>query len=166
MPWRRDRVVRPLLDTSRAELEEWAMHRGLVWRDDPSNQSPRFLRNRLRSEVLPILDALRPGATKAMARAAGRMARDAAFMDGIAQAAGCAIFDGGVGDREALIAEPEPIARRILAHRLPKATSVHIALVLGLAKRGSGRLQLPGAIEVLVTSSHVLIKPFPGLTKR
>ncbi len=157
MPWCRERWVRPLLDTSRAELREWATHRQLEWREDPTNQSPRFLRNRLRHEVLPMVEEIRPGAAKAMARSAARLASDAGLLDAMAEVAGCAVFDGWVGDREGLIAEAEPIARRILAHRLPQATSVHIDLILHLARRGTGRVQLPGGTEVLVSLDHVLI---------
>jgi hypothetical protein len=42
------RVVRPLLAVSRADLERFAAARGLAWREDASNASPRYARNRLR----------------------------------------------------------------------------------------------------------------------
>jgi hypothetical protein len=92
-----------------------------------------------------------------MARSAARLASDAGLLDEMAEVAGCAVFDDSVGDRRALIAQAEPIARRILSHRLPQATSIHIDLILRLARRGTGRAQLPGGTQVLVTSDHVLI---------
>ena len=49
-------VVRPLLGVSRREIEAWAGERGLVWREDASNESDAYARNRLRREVLPQLE--------------------------------------------------------------------------------------------------------------
>ena len=51
----RDRIVRPLLEVRRAELEPELLRAGLKWLEDPTNADRRFLRNRLRHEVLPRL---------------------------------------------------------------------------------------------------------------
>ena len=50
------RVVRPLLEVRRADLRSWAVGRGLAWREDSSNVDRRFLRNRIRLELLPQLE--------------------------------------------------------------------------------------------------------------
>jgi tRNA(Ile)-lysidine synthase len=47
--------IRPLLTTSRAEVRAWALAEGLEWREDSSNADEGFVRNRLRSTVLPAL---------------------------------------------------------------------------------------------------------------
>jgi tRNA(Ile)-lysidine synthase len=49
------RVVRPLLRVSRHDIETWARERGLIWREDPSNRSLDYARNRLREQWLPGL---------------------------------------------------------------------------------------------------------------
>lgn len=49
---------RPLLSLSRAEIEAFARQRGLVWREDRSNDSPAFQRNRLRQTLLPYWSEL------------------------------------------------------------------------------------------------------------
>src|SRR5262249_49070617 len=51
----RSAVVRPLLGVRRAALLEFANVRGLEWIEDPTNASRRFLRNRIRHDVLPAL---------------------------------------------------------------------------------------------------------------
>jgi tRNA(Ile)-lysidine synthase len=56
LPVVRSWIVRPLLETRRAELRTWAVTRGLVWREDSSNQERRFLRNRIRHELIPQLE--------------------------------------------------------------------------------------------------------------
>jgi tRNA(Ile)-lysidine synthase len=48
-------VVRPLLRVSRAEIAAFAAERGLTWREDASNESPEYARNRLRHHWLPGL---------------------------------------------------------------------------------------------------------------
>jgi tRNA(Ile)-lysidine synthase len=55
------RVLRPLLSCSRADLLAWAQARGLDWVEDPSNLDTRRQRNRIRHEVLPVLEAALPG---------------------------------------------------------------------------------------------------------
>ena len=48
-PMNQPRVIRPLLDIAKAELVSYAIEHGLAWREDQTNDSPRYLRNRLRA---------------------------------------------------------------------------------------------------------------------
>jgi tRNA(Ile)-lysidine synthase len=50
-------VIRPLITTRHAELVALLQAAGVSWIEDPSNREPRFLRNRIRHEVLPTLTA-------------------------------------------------------------------------------------------------------------
>jgi tRNA(Ile)-lysidine synthase len=50
-------LVRPLLPCWRRELEEYARERGLEWRTDPTNATVDPARNRLRNEVIPLIEA-------------------------------------------------------------------------------------------------------------
>ncbi|MFN8549669.1 MAG: tRNA lysidine(34) synthetase TilS [Candidatus Eisenbacteria bacterium] len=62
---------RPLLRVARAELRAFASRHQLAWREDASNQDRRFLRNRVRLDLLPILARdFTPGAAKLLARTA------------------------------------------------------------------------------------------------
>ncbi|MFQ5766471.1 MAG: tRNA lysidine(34) synthetase TilS [Acidobacteriota bacterium] len=63
-------VVRPLLRIRRQALRAWLTGQGIGWLEDPSNGDPRYLRNRVRHQLLPLLEELRPGATATTARAA------------------------------------------------------------------------------------------------
>lgn len=74
MAWRHDGVVRPLLDVPKEALRAWLAWRGLSWREDPTNAHRDRLRNRIRHEVIPLLEDLRPGAVGALARTATRAA--------------------------------------------------------------------------------------------
>ena len=48
-------LIRPLLAASRQEVREWARSEGIGWREDSTNTDTRFVRNRLRSDVIPSL---------------------------------------------------------------------------------------------------------------
>jgi tRNA(Ile)-lysidine synthase len=49
------RLARPLLGVTKADLEKFARENGIRFREDASNRSPDFLRNRIRRELLPLL---------------------------------------------------------------------------------------------------------------
>jgi tRNA(Ile)-lysidine synthase len=48
-------IIRPLLDVTRVEVEEFLRSRNIAWRDDSTNLDPRFARNRIRRQLLPQL---------------------------------------------------------------------------------------------------------------
>ncbi len=72
IPPQRGPVVRPLVDRSRAEVLDFLREEGLPWLEDPTNQSPRFLRNRVRTEMVPLLRRLGPSVERTLARTADR----------------------------------------------------------------------------------------------
>lgn len=55
MPYRRGLLVRPLLEVGRDEVLRYLEERGMSFRTDPSNEDPRYLRVRIRQELLPLL---------------------------------------------------------------------------------------------------------------
>jgi tRNA(Ile)-lysidine synthase len=69
-------LVRPLLAVSRREIEAYLCALGLAWREDSSNSDTRYLRNRIRHELLPLLSSYNPGIAGSLARTAAALARD------------------------------------------------------------------------------------------
>jgi tRNA(Ile)-lysidine synthase len=70
MTVRTGRLLRPLLGVRRADTHAACTAVGLTWREDPTNAEDSPLRNRVRSQLLPLLEELRPGATGTLARTA------------------------------------------------------------------------------------------------
>ncbi len=64
------RVVRPLLQIARAEVEAYLTSLGQPWREDESNRDRRFLRNRVRHELLPLLLEYNPNLRQTLSDAA------------------------------------------------------------------------------------------------
>ncbi len=58
--------IRPLLGIRRAELVAFLAEERQTWREDLSNQDPRFLRARMRRDLMPVIETLFPGAVAAI----------------------------------------------------------------------------------------------------
>jgi tRNA(Ile)-lysidine synthetase-like protein len=61
IPPRRGPFLRPMLRCTRGQVREYLESLGQGWREDPSNRDTTFLRNRVRSRLLPLLEAEFPG---------------------------------------------------------------------------------------------------------
>ena len=70
-------ISRPLLPFSRAHLESYAAKNSLVWREDASNQDAKYLRNKLRLEVIPILKKVHPSFLDNFQRSLSHLAQTA-----------------------------------------------------------------------------------------
>jgi len=77
-------VVRPFLDVTRAAIQEYARDRGVRFLDDPSNRSRDHLRNRVRLDLLPALERVRPGFGDELIALARRAALTRAVADAVA----------------------------------------------------------------------------------
>tara|TARA_R110002050_G_scaffold122032_7_gene240575 strand:- start:1671 stop:2987 length:1317 start_codon:yes stop_codon:yes gene_type:complete len=60
IPMINDNIVRPLLPFSRLQIEAYVKANKIAWREDASNASRKYLRNKLRHEVVPILKEINP----------------------------------------------------------------------------------------------------------
>jgi len=79
-------LARPLLEFSRAELEEWARSEQLQWLDDPSNANTNFDRNFLRHRVLPALRERWPAAAHSATRSTAHLREAGRLLDVLAAA--------------------------------------------------------------------------------
>lgn len=78
-------VVRPLLECSREEVAAYADEAGATWVEDPTNASMRFLRNRVRRDLLPALARVRPRLEQDLLDVANRSTKWRAQIDAIAK---------------------------------------------------------------------------------
>ena len=112
-------VGRPLLGIRRSETAEVCRRAGLTPIVDPTNSDPRFRRNRVRHEILPILDRVAErDLVPILARQAGLAADDSALLDELAAAL-------DPTDVAALRAAPAALARRALRGWLRSSVGHH-----------------------------------------
>ena len=83
-------VARPLLGVTRAAVTRYALNRRLTFVDDPSNESLRFLRNRVRRQLLPALERSVPGFGEQMLALSRRAARWRASVESLVDSLGLA----------------------------------------------------------------------------
>ena len=83
----RDHVIRPLLDISRSELQDYLRAKNEPWREDATNLDRAIPRNRVRHAVMPELRAINAQADAALARAAEILRGDEEFLERLANAA-------------------------------------------------------------------------------
>jgi len=60
IPAQNDKIFRPLLPFSREEIEKYAKENNLSWREDSSNASDKYLRNKIRHHIVPVLKEINP----------------------------------------------------------------------------------------------------------
>jgi tRNA(Ile)-lysidine synthase len=176
----RGRIIRPLIELRRAALEAELRRAELPWVDDPTNRDPKFLRNRIRHELLPLLsDAYQPEIVGALARVAS-LARDTiATLDGVARAElerlG-AFGDGAVTlPLDLLRALPRQLAAEVLRQaagrlgsRAPLRAWAHRGLARALAVPPPRRpFRLGGVIvEVSGSRARLAVRPLARLAER
>lgn len=109
------RVVRPLLAVWREETAAYCTERGLPWREDPSNASPAFARNRVRHGLLPALRSLHPAAEANVLRTVSRLNDEATVLE---HALDAALAEAGEPPALPALAALPPALGRLALQRL------------------------------------------------
>jgi tRNA(Ile)-lysidine synthase len=151
-------IVRPLLGVTRAEVEEFLRARGLPWREDATNRSLEFARNRIRHELLPELARnWNPAIAETLANLADWACAEEEYWERELDR----LSAGRLSERQGAVflraddlrGLPLAAARRLLRRAMERVKGdlrgidfQHISTVLELASsiEGHGRVQAPG----------------------
>lgn len=60
IPKQNGKIIRPLLPFSREQIEKYAKEQNIDWREDSTNEETKYLRNKIRHKIIPILKELNP----------------------------------------------------------------------------------------------------------
>ena len=153
---REGRYLRPLLRVRRAEIEEYARQRSLRYREDPSNRDSRFLRNRVRGELMPLLKSYNPNIAEVLNRTAALLKAEDDLLAELTQEALDTVVcercnDKVVLDSTRLLAYHIAIQRRVLRAALQGLAVdgpfdfVRVEQVRGWIGAGDKRLRVLGA---------------------
>jgi tRNA(Ile)-lysidine synthase len=156
---------KPILALRRRETGAVCAAAGLVPVVDPSNADPAFRRNRVRAEVLPLLDDVSGrDVAPLLARAAALAAADAALLDEWAVALDPL-------DAAALASAPEPLARRairawLVAARPPYPPSAAaVDRVLGVARGDAVATEVADGVRVARTAGRLRLEERPDRSR-
>lgn len=157
LPVTREGLVRPLLGVRRDEVRDWLRSRGIAWREDGSNSSVSFLRNRVRAQLLPVMRELDPSVDGALERVAELAVLDEDYWrrEAAAVLEKCGRWERGglVIDRRELTGVHPALLGRVLRMGLERVFGDlrrvdrgHVERVAELALResGEGAVETPG----------------------
>jgi len=114
VPPARGAIIRPLIETRKADLVQWLAGRGIEYRLDPTNATGKYLRNRIRLNVIPAMEREAPGAVEAVWRLSALSRDAAAFITQEARARLEGIQIPGGVDPARFMAQPAAIRREML----------------------------------------------------
>jgi tRNA(Ile)-lysidine synthase len=160
IPERRGRIVRPLLQLRRTDLRSALEAAGLAYRIDPSNDDPAHLRNRVRHELMPVLERLAPSAVGALTRFGRLAADDDDLLDAIAAAelARRRQADGSIDWRDP---PHRGLGRRVLrlaiGASVPSAERIDAVLEAAEGDRGGVHIELGGGRSASVRQRRIVL---------
>jgi tRNA(Ile)-lysidine synthase len=155
------KYVRPLLCVSRKEIEDYLNKRHIPFRTDASNTDMRFLRNRIRHELIPYLETYNPSVRDRLVAAADILSADEILLESVTEVAFrrlASIEDPRVDiDLRALRSENRGLRFRLYrkAIHAAKGDLAHITLKhlqriddLALSGKPNSDLELPGQLTI------------------
>ena len=185
----RGRIIRPLVELRRTALREMLSAEGLAWVEDPTNRDPKFRRNRIRHELLPLLEAsYATDVVPALARVASLARQSVNALDRAATLElhrliameegtrgtlpGCpSPRDSITLPRAALAALPDAVAAEVLRQaaaclgsHAPLRAWAHRGLRRVLALAPPRRPFRLGGVSVEVSGDHIRVGARPGPT--
>jgi len=166
------RVARPLLSVPRATTRAYCDHVGLTLVEDPSNQSRTYTRNRVRLDLLPVLEGFNPAIRSVLARTADLAGEDVAVLDALVDTlhtslARCPQADVVEYDLPPWRAQPRALQRRLLRRGLAsllgglvdvRAAPIDDALDLVQSGSAAQTYHLPYGVELCVGSDTFILR--------
>lgn len=177
---RRGMIVRPLLNVTRTQVEEYCTLHHISFVEDTTNTDEQYARNFVRRQVIPLLRQVNPCAVEHMTCAAEKVRADHRYLNELAQkiASDAYMTSRGLTIKANTLAElPGAVAARVVRMLLERAgggancTQAHVDAVMRICCGGnpSAQVDLPGVRARRVYDELVLSKPEkpgapPGVT--
>ncbi|MDH5739767.1 MAG: tRNA lysidine(34) synthetase TilS [Nitrospira sp.] len=173
MPAFRDHmIIRPLYETRRQEILTYLQDAGLLFRVDSSNAKPLYVRNRIRHELVPVLNRLAPASLSALCRLAEICREDDRYVEHQAATlfSSAVTWEAGGGwviDRSLLLDFPRSLQRRGIRSLIRKSLNHQytsglrtIDRVISMAARGKSgsRLDIIGG-HIVVNDRQLRFVP-------
>jgi len=171
------RLLRPMLAVRRSELHAYLEEIGQGWREDATNASVRYLRNRVRHTVMPMLNVIWPRGVESLGRLAQLAAESNEFQRRVMiqllqQFPIQEVRGGGVEISRGLLRHtPAAVASEFLRQGIEKAGGssqsadferIREALRVARTREGGKRVEVGGGITLHFSGDVVTIRPAAG----
>lgn len=158
------KLIRPFLGVSRQDLETFALAQHLAHVEDATNQDVTFVRNRVRHQVVPVLETINPQAVAHFAQTAKQLTAENAYLTAQAQAIPRTVTDTVITFLWAdLDADPVLAPRAVhqamsqLSGHSRDITAQHIDSMLSLPRR-TAQVSLPYGLVAKSTTNTLLVE--------
>ncbi len=166
----REKIIRPLIQTSRAQIIAYLKSQGLSYRIDQSNDNPKFLRNRIRHQLLPLMESINPNVRKTLIENAATFRELSEYMQDQARLLLPAPdMDSGIClSVEQLSREPQALRLEVLRQALDQVRGnlmgigqVHLRAIdrLIASTAPNASCDLPGRIQAIRAYDRLVLRP-------
>ena len=164
---RRGQLIRPLLAISREETGAYCSERGLSYRDDPTNTSDVYVRNRIRHELIPLLNDLHPAASSNVLALANVLRAESEVLQEQVVRAIAARTEIPLSELRTL---PYSLSRLVVEHLADQVSGQPAAGVARriddvLAMSSDAKLDLPGGVRAVTTGGNLRFERTPPLQR-
>ena len=145
IPEMRGRIIRPILDMTKAEILDYDRSHGIPFVEDPTNVTDDYHRNLIRHQVLPVLESINPNVVDAIFRCSKLLKEDDDYLNSLSE------------NINPLTA-PRPLASRFIRHNCPTGLSYdQMETVLNLGD-GYKEVDLPG-MKIVKEQGRLIFTP-------
>lgn len=158
----RDNIIRPLIEITRQDVENYCHENGLKYVIDSTNLSDDYTRNKIRHSVIPTLKSINPGFEKSVLRFENNIYDDNSYIE---QKAEQLLNDSKCKNGFALAAFQKAhasVQKRAISNIISSALSKpvearHIDLCFNAVSNGNGKIELSKGLYILVTNDIISI---------
>ncbi len=156
-------LVRPLLGFTREETAAYCVERGLRWREDESNASPAYARNRIRAEVVPALRGVHAAAEDNVLAVARILREEGEVLDALVDEV---VGEGSSVSLSVLRSLPRPLRRLVVQRMADDAVSGfapgaggRAEEIAALSDRGTATLDVGNGLRAIAEYGALRLEP-------
>ncbi len=154
-------VVRPLYRVTREEILDYAKAKGIKWIEDTSNRDPRFFRNRIRMEVIPLFKEINPNLEETFYRTRKILKEENALLEKLSSDVLDRVLEDGCIKARELAREHISIQRRVLRKFTEVSNFSKIEQIRRLLTRG-GEVNLGEGVKAVRRGKLLCLKKNKG----
>jgi tRNA(Ile)-lysidine synthase len=152
-------LIRPLLTFTREETGAYCTERRLTWREDESNESAAYARNRIRRDVVPAFERIHPAAQENVLALAELLRDEAEVLDAMVDS----VLENGSEISLSRLRELGPALQRLVVQRLADEAAGEPAAgvarraeeIAALSDHGTAAIDLPHGVRATATSGRL-----------
>ncbi len=163
-------IIRPLIEVQKQDIEAYLKEKGLPYMTDSSNLQDHYLRNRIRKELIPVLERFNPSVVETLMRTAEVLRQENDFIDIQVNKTLMRLISRKTDQRIELFLSPLEVLDRVILRRVLRRAIDEVRGLRGIGfhhieqiiefiytARSGDRISLPGGYRVIKSYSTLII---------